>query len=73
MTTAQEITRAFNGEWRGNQGFIPTPGHSAKDRGTTVRDTENGDVVFHSFNAGPDDWKQIKDCLLYTSPSPRDS
>ena len=61
MTTAQEITRAFNGEWRGNQGFIPTPGHSAKDRGTTVRDTENGDVVFHSFNAGPDDWKQIKD------------
>lgn len=61
MTLAQDITRAFNGDWRGNQGFIPTPGHSAKDRGTTVRDTGDGDVVFHSFNAGPDDWKQIKD------------
>lgn len=59
MTRAQDITRAFNGDWRGNQGFIPTPGHSAKDRGTTVRDTDDGDVVFNSFNGG--DWRTLKD------------
>lgn len=58
MTLAQDITHAFNGDWRGNQGFIPTPGHSAKDRGTTVRDTSDGDVVFHSFNG---DWREIRD------------
>ncbi|WIA57633.1 AAA family ATPase [Sphingobium sp. WTD-1] len=59
MTLAQDITRHFNGDWRRDQGFIPTPGNSAKDRGTTVRDTDDGDVVFHSFNGG--DWKAIKD------------
>ncbi|MCC4251210.1 AAA family ATPase [Sphingobium naphthae] len=59
MTLAQDITKHFNGDWRGNQGFIPTPGHSAKDRGTTVRDTDDGDVAFHSFNGG--DWRALKD------------
>ncbi len=59
MTLAQDITRHFKGDWRGNQGFIPTPGHTAGDRGTTVRDGDNGDVIFHSFNEG--DWKAIKD------------
>lgn len=59
MTLAREITRAFNGDWRGDQGFIPTPGHSDRDRGSTVRDSDDGDVVFHSFNGG--DWRELKD------------
>lgn len=60
MTLAQDITRAFNGDWHGSYGTIPTPGHSPKDRGTTVRDNDNGDdVVLSSFNGG--DWKAIKD------------
>ncbi|CAN5349838.1 hypothetical protein BH10PSE12_BH10PSE12_18900 [soil metagenome] len=59
MSVAQNITKHFGGDWRGNEGFIPTPGHSAKDRGTTVRDADNGDVVFHSFNGA--DWRDLKD------------
>lgn len=59
MTLAQDITQHFNGDWRGNQGFISTPGHSARDRGTTVRDTDDGGVAFHSFNGG--DWRALKD------------
>ena len=59
MTLAQDITRAFNGDWRGDQGFIPTPGHSLRDRGSTVRDGDDGDVIFHSFNGG--DWRALKD------------
>lgn len=59
MSLAQDITRAFNGDWRGDQGFIPTPGHSVRDRGSTVRDSDDGDVVFHSFNGG--DWRALKD------------
>lgn len=59
MTPAENITRAYRGTWANGQGLIPTPGHSAKDRGTTVRDTPDGDVVFHSFNGG--DWRALKD------------
>ena len=59
MSLAEEITRAFNGDWRGEQGFIPTLGHSTRDRGSTVRDSDDGDVIFHSFNGG--DWRALKD------------
>lgn len=61
MTTpAERITRALGGSWCGHYGVIPTPGHSAKDRGTQVRDGDNGDVVVKCFNG---DWRQTKDEL----------
>lgn len=57
---AENITRAWKGEWHGSYGTVPTPGHSAKDRGTTVKDADDGrDVVFSSFNGG--DWRALKD------------
>jgi len=59
MSAAEAITRAYNGEWHGDYGAIPTPGHSKRDRGTTVRDGEDGDVLFNSFNGG--DWRALKD------------
>lgn len=59
MADAAEITRAFGGDWRGRYGVIPTPGHSKRDRGTRVRDGDNGDVIFDSFNGG--DWRAMKD------------
>jgi hypothetical protein len=59
MSRAEEITRAFGGDWHGDWGTIPTPGHSTKDRGTTVRDADDGDVVFNSFNGA--DWRELKD------------
>jgi DNA primase len=59
MSSAERITRAFGGDWHGDHGAIPTPGHSAKDRGTTVRDGDDGDIFFYSFNGG--DWRVLKD------------
>jgi hypothetical protein len=59
MSLAEQITRAFGGDWHGDWGTIPTPGHSTKDRGTTVRDADGGDVVFNSFNGA--DWRELKD------------
>ncbi|MFB0875330.1 MULTISPECIES: AAA family ATPase [unclassified Sphingobium] len=60
MTLAQDITRHFKGEWHGSYGSLPAPGHSADDRGVTVKDTDGGrDVVFHSFNNA--DWRELKD------------
>ena len=55
---AQNITRHFRGDWMGNQGRFPTPGHSASDRGMTVKDADGGDVLFYSHNGG--DWKEVK-------------
>ena len=59
MSRAQEITRAFGGEWHGSYGAFPSPGHSKADRGMTVKDAESGDVLFNSFNGG--DWKAVRD------------
>lgn len=59
MTRAQEITRAYGGDWHGNYGAFPSPGHSKADRGMTVKDAEGDDVLFNSFNGG--DWKVIRD------------
>lgn len=59
MTPAQSITRHFGGEWQGSQGAFPTPGHSKSDRGMTVKDAADGDVVFYSHNGG--DWQAVKD------------
>lgn len=60
MSVAHDITRAKRGDWTGQQGLIPGPGHSADDRSMSIRDTADGaDVILHSF-AG-DDWKPFKD------------
>ncbi|WP_313393553.1 AAA family ATPase [Sphingobium yanoikuyae] len=54
MTLAQDITKRFNGQWHGNYGSFPTPGHSAGDRGTTVRDAPGAPdgVLINCFNGG---------------------
>jgi len=59
MTYAQDITRHFKGDWHGSYGSFPAPGHSKDDRGVTVKDVPDGDVLFNSFNGG--DWREIKD------------
>lgn len=56
---AENITRHFGGSWYGNYGAIPTPGHSAKDRGTTVRMGRNGEVLFYSHNDPSFDWRDF--------------
>ncbi len=61
MTPAQAITQHFKGEWNGSQGAFPTPGHSASDRGTTVKDIAGGDVVFCCHNDSNFDWQAMKD------------
>ena len=38
MTLAQDITKRFNGDWHGDYGTFPTPGHGPKDRGMSVKD-----------------------------------
>lgn len=60
-TAAENITRHFKGDWHGSYGAIPTPGHSSKDRGTTVKMGETGDVVFHAHNDPSLDWRALKD------------
>ena len=61
MSLAQRITSHCGGTWCGHYGLIPTPGHDKRDRGTLVRDIDDGDddVIVHSFNGG--DWREIKD------------
>lgn len=60
MSLARETTLALGGDWHGDQGTIPTPGHSKNDRGTVIADNEDGtDIIVHSFNGG--DWRTIKD------------
>ena len=54
MTTAQAITQHYGGDWRGNHGAFPTPGHSRADRGMTVKDAPDAPdgILIHSFNGG---------------------
>ena len=54
MTLAQDITKRFNGEWHGDYGAFPTPGHGPKDRGMTVKDDPGAPdgVLINSFNGG---------------------
>lgn len=61
MSTAQSITQAYGGDWHGSYGLIPSPGHSAKDRGTRVSDKADAPdgILFQSFNGG--DWRALKD------------
>lgn len=54
MTTAQAITKHYGGDWCGNHGAFPTPGHSRADRGMTVKDAPDAPdgILIHSFNGG---------------------
>jgi RecA-family ATPase len=61
MTFAQDITRHFGGDWAGSQGAFPSPGHSPKDRGITVKDAPDGDVIFYCHNDTGFDWRAFKD------------
>lgn len=54
MSCAQKITQHFEGDWHGDYGAFPAPGHSKSDRGMTVKDvpTAPDGVLIHSFNGG---------------------
>lgn len=56
---AENITRHYNGDWHGSYGTFPTPGHGKADRGMSIKNADNGDVVISSFNGG--DWRDVKD------------
>jgi len=74
VSLARSVTARLSGEWRGDHGAVPGPGHSKADRSVTVRDNQAGDdIIVHSF-AG-DDWKAIKDAwrregVLSDRPAP---
>ena len=59
----QSIQKVLGGEVRGNTVHAPTPGHSRKDRGTsvTVDPGAPDGVVVHCFNGG--DPLEVKDTL----------
>lgn len=54
MSCAQKITQHFEGDWHGDYGAFPAPGHSKSDRGMTVKDVPSAPdgVLIHSFNGG---------------------
>lgn len=61
VSLARDLTSRHGGDWRGAAGFIPTPGHSKRDRGTIIRDRSDGrGVLVYSFNA---DWREVRDAL----------
>lgn len=69
MSLAHQITRAHGGDWHGDSGAIPTPGHSPRDRGTIIRDRADGSgVLVHCFNA---DWRSVRDALGLTAKQAR--
>jgi RecA-family ATPase len=54
MSLAQQITSHYGGTWHGHYGCIPTEGHSAKDRGTSLRDAADAPdgLLVHCHNGG---------------------
>jgi RecA-family ATPase len=52
MSAAQKITNHFGGDWHGSYGMFPSPGHGKSDRGMSIKDADNGDVLINSFNGG---------------------
>lgn len=57
--TARDLVKAKGGDWSGDYGLLPGPGHSPRDRSLKV--WQSGDrILVHSF-AG-DDWR---DCRAY--------
>jgi putative DNA primase/helicase len=58
---ARQIVKATGGDWHGEYGLAPGPGHSKRDRSMKVWDGPDGEPRFHSFTG--DDWRAIKDDL----------
>ena len=72
---AREVTKHLGGDWHGDYGLAPGPGHSPKDRSLQIsaHDSNPDDVVL--FSHCGDDWKAIKDNLracgiLQAKPKP---
>lgn len=74
MSLAQTVTRALGGDWHGTQGLAPMPGHTPKDRGLSIKDSDGGDdIILHSFsddafNQGG--WRDFKDVLRHSAILP---
>ncbi|MBX9746447.1 MAG: toprim domain-containing protein [Hyphomonadaceae bacterium] len=65
MSLALDLTRQQGGRWYGDYGVFRTPWHSARDRGTVIRDRADGrGVLIYSFNA---DWREVRDALGLTA------
>ncbi|WP_135213201.1 DUF7146 domain-containing protein [Vitreimonas flagellata] len=47
----------------GASALIPGPGHSAKDRSVSLRETEDGRILIHCFSPR-DDWREVRDALV---------
>ena len=58
---AREIVNVSGGDWHGDYGLAPGPGHSKRDRSLKVWDGPDGEPRFHSFSG--EDWRAIKDNL----------
>lgn len=61
MRNAREICKARGGDWHGQFGLCPGPGHSPRDRSVKIWTGPDGSVMVHSF-AG-DSWQDIKAAL----------
>ena len=57
MMTAREIVKALGGDWFGDYGLVPGPGHSTRDRSVRIKDDARkaDGIAVHSF-AG-DGWR----------------
>ena len=57
MSRVRDIVRERGGDWHGNYGLVPGPGHNARDRSLKIWDY-NGGIRVYSF-AG-DHWKDCR-------------
>jgi len=46
----------------GARALIPGPGHSGRDRSVSLRETEDGRILIHTFSAR-DDWRSVRQWL----------
>lgn len=62
---AKEIAQLYGGEAWGDTARFPTLGHSAQDRGTSIRidPTAPGGLLVHCFNGDRDEALLVKDML----------
>lgn len=62
MSLARKATLALGGDWHGDYGTAPAPGHGKADRGLSIKDSDDGaDILVNSFNGA--DWQAVKDDL----------
>jgi putative DNA primase/helicase len=68
-STARDIVKALGGDWCGQSGVAPGPGHSKRDRSMWVIDRADGDgVIVGSFSN--DTWEACRDYLVALSLLP---